>query len=256
MGFDPVTVGLGISAASSLYGAFAGNKAQKNAQNQAAQNFDFQRQAYQDSQNALNRKNAQLEGLILPMLRGGSGFNTGQDGMMQQMRGMPDGRFDTSDYFKSIKALSNQDLNDQIAAQRGQVGSLGQRFGTAQSGIEARLRERATVGLGAQYGNIGMQSFEAAQNRSQQGILGLLGILSGQQTGVGMPVPQQQIIQGQNQLPEALGNLGNMAMLYPFLKDMGGSGGNMTNSGFVPRYPSGLGTPGGIPGSLFGGIRY
>lgn len=256
MGFDPITVGLGLSAASGIYGAFAGNKANKQAQQQAGQNFDFQRQAYGDAQSALNQKNSQLESLILPMLRGGSGFNTGQDGMMQQMRGMPDGRFDTSEYFNSIRALSNQDLNDQIQAQRGQVGSLGQRFGTAQSGIEARLRERATVGLGAQYANVGLQSYEAAQNRSQNGMLGLLGLLAGRQTNAGMPVPQQQIVPTQNQLPEALGNLGNMAMLYPFLRDMQGGGGNMTNSGFVPRYPSGLGSPGGIPGSLFGGIRY
>jgi hypothetical protein len=254
MGFDPITVGLGLSAASGIYGAFAGNRNQKNAQNTANQNFGLQQQAYQQAQMAMNAKNQQLQGLILPMLNG-SGFNTGQDGMMQSMRGLPDGRFDTSSYFDAIKKLSNQDLGDQIAAQRGQVGSLGQRFGTAQSRIEAGLRERATVGLGAQYANVGLQSFEAAANRRQNNTLGLLGLLAGQQTSPGMPVPQMPIMQGQGSgVADALGNIGNMAMLYPFLKGMGGGGGGY-GGGYTPPYTGNIGG-GGIPGSLFGGIRY
>lgn len=249
MGVDPLTIGLGISAATSLWGAYQGNKAQKRSESTAAQNFDFQRQAYNDAQGALTQKNQMLQGLIMPMLNGSS-YNTGQDGMMQQMRGLPDGRPDSS-LIGSLRALSAQDLNDQISQQRGQAGSLGQRFGTAQQGIEARLRERATVGLGAQYGQIGMQEQQMQQNK----MLGLLGLLSGQPTYAGAPTPQQQILQGQNQLPGAVGDIGNLIMMYPFLRDTmgGGGGGNMTNSGLMPRMP--LGT-GGIPGSLFGGIRF
>lgn len=254
MGMDPLTIGLGLSAASGIYGAISGNKAQKNAQNTADRNFGAQQNAYQQSQEALNAKNAQLQNLILPLLNG-SGYNTGQDGMMQSMRGLPDGRFDTSSYFDAIKKLSNQDLGDQIAAQRGQVGSLGQRFGTAQSRIEAGLRERATVGLGAQYANVGLQSFEAAANRRQNNTLGLLGLLAGQQTSPGMPVPQQQFIGPQGPgLAGTLGDLGNLAMLYPFLKGMGGGGGGF-GGGYTPPFTGNIGG-GGIPGSLFGGVRF
>jgi hypothetical protein len=257
MGFDPLTIGLGLSAASSIYGAFSNNKAQKRAQNTADQNFGLQQQAYNDARGDLAAKNQQMQNLILPMLNG-SGYNTGQDGMMQSMRGLPDGRFDTSDYFNSIKALSNQDLNDQIAAQRGQVGSLGQRFGTAQSRIEAGLRERATVGLGAQYAQTGLQAFESAANRRQNNTLGLLGLLAGQQTNPGMPVPQMPIMQGgQSAGAGALGDLGNLAMLYPFLRGLGGGGGGGYGRGMTPPiFPTDLGGGRGIPGSLFGGVRY
>jgi hypothetical protein len=246
MGMDPITIGLGLGAASSIYGAVQGNRSQHAAQNVANQNFGLQQQAYNDTK----ARNMQLQNLILPMIGGnGSGFNIGQDGMMQQMRGMPDGRPDTG-YLDSMRALSNQDLNDQISAQRGAVGSLGQRFGTAQSRIEAGLRERSTVGLGATYAQAGLQAQQLQQNK----ILGLLGILSGQQQP---QVPQQQYIPPQGAgIGGAIGDIGNMAMLYPFLKGLGGGGGggNMTNAGFAGGV--GVGSGGGIPGSLFGGMRF
>lgn len=251
MGMDPVTIGLGLSAASGIYGAISNNKAQNRAQNTADQNFNFQKQAFETGQRNLEQKNQMMQGLILPMLNG-SGFNTGQDGMMQSMRGMPDGRPDPG-YLDAMRKMSMQDLSDQLGQQRGSVGSLGQRFGTAELGNEARLRERAVTGLGATYANAGLQ----ASQMQQQKVLGLLNILSGGQANTGMTAPQQQIIPQQNGIPGAVGDIGNMIMLFPFLKGMMGGGGgtpNMTNSGYAPSYPNTMGS--GIPGSLFGGVRY
>ena len=247
MGFDPLTVGLGITAASSIYNAVSGSKNAKKQQGMADQNYQRQQQAYDQANNANTQKNNMLQGLIQPLLTNGSSFNTGQDGMMQQMRGLPTGS-GGGGYLDAIRKLSAQDLGDQLSQQRGSVGSLGQRFGTAQSGIEARLRERAVTGLNAQYGQFA--------NQQQQNNLGLLSILAGQQPYVNMNTPQQQYVPQQDAFGGALGDIGNLFLLYPSLKGLQGGGGspNMTNSGFAPRQP--LGTPGGIPGSLFGGVRF
>ena len=246
MGFDPLTVGLGISAVSGIYNAFQGNKAQKAAQHTADQNYAAQQQAYGAAQSANQQHNQFLQGLIMPELNGSS-FNTGQDGMMQQMRGLPDGRIGTTGYLDAIRKLSAQDLGDQLSQQRGSVGSLGQRFGTAQGNIEARLRERAVTGLNAQYGQFAQQQ--------QQNRLGLLSLLAGQQPFVNMGVPTQTYVPPQGGgFGEALGNIGNMALLYPYLRDGAGGGGG----GTPPIISGGIGYggSGGIPGSLFGGIRF
>lgn len=253
MGVDPLTIGLGLSAASSLYGAFSQNKANKRAQDQAQQNFQAQ-QAHQKT----------LEDLVLPALqgsganidslvygRGGSDFNTGQDGLMQLLRNPdPTGaltkaasgntQFDTSKLFDAIKAQSGQDLGDQLVAARASAGSLGQRFGSAQQRMEALLRSRAVVGQNAAYTQAGQSAYESAQNRAltagnslmagKQGYAQLIGQLLGQKNqntvsllGAlnGSPVPQQQIIPQANGYPEAIGDVGNLALLYPFLKQLG-----------------------------------
>lgn len=240
MGFDPLTVGLGIGAVSGIYNAVQGSKAQKKAQNVADQNYAMQQKAYDAGQ----QRYGELRNLILPMLNG-SGYNTGQDGMMQQMRGLP------TDMISSIRALSNQDLGDQLSQARGAVGSLGQRFGTAQGNVEARLRERAITGLNSQYGNLALQLGQQQQSK----VLGLLSLLAG-----GSPqgaVPQQQFVAPQGGgFGDALGNIGNMVMLYPFLQQtMGGGGGGI---GTPPIMPGGIGygMHGGIPGSIFGGIQF
>lgn len=325
MGFDPITVGLGISAASGIYGAIAGNQANKKAEGQAAQNFDWQKQAYGDQMGYLRDRNQAVTDLITPYLksgnqgindfvygRGGSDFNTGQDGLMQMFRGGGPGyvrdpsanatlsqissqgfnidpsgalgtaasgntRFDTSALFDAIKAQSGQDLQDQLIQSRASAGSLGQRFGTAQLGNEAQLRSRAVVGQNLAYTQAGQAAWEAAQQRAlsaggtlgglsqaragtqlsatqqmlgetanentfnqqgasrQQGyasligqLLGqgsqnnsqLLGILAGLPTGLGQQAPQGQIIPQTNGYPEAIGDIGNLAMLYPFLNSM------------------------------------
>lgn len=265
MGMDPVTIGLGLSAASGIYGAISGNNAQKKQQEQAGQNFDWQRQVYQDQTGYMRGRNQQVTDLIMPYLnRGGSDFNTGQDGLMQLARGggtsdpnaiaaltraaSGNTGFDNSELFRSIKGMSDQNLGDQLVQARGAAGSLGQRFGTAQQTIESRLRERATTGLASTYAQVGQQSWENAQNRAvgagqsllqndqaNSGIrlgafnaLGqgdartnqLLGLIAGLPVNPGSPTPQQQIIPGQNQLPSAIGDIGNLAILYPFLRGM------------------------------------
>lgn len=337
MGVDPLTIGLGLSAASSIYGAVKGNQANNRAQDQAQQNLGFQQQAYADQMGYLRDRNKQVTDLILPYLqsgnqgindlvygRGGSDFNSGQDGLMQMLRGGPSyvgnpqaegilsrlgnqgfdldpsgalGRaatgntqFDTSQLFSAIKAQSAQDLNDQVLQSRAAAGSLGARFGTAQAAQEGRLRARALVGENLNMSQIGMSAFEAAQQRAltagttlgglsqaragvqagaagqllgetgaqnqfnQQGaarqvsyasligqLLGqgsqnnaqLLGILAGLPNGLGQPAPQGQIIPQTNGYPEAIGDIGNLALLYPFLSQMGGGRGAAT--GLTPN---------------------
>lgn len=290
MGFDPLTIGIGLSAASSLYGAFSQNKAANRAQDQAQQNFQAQQQGRQDLQSLilpyLNGTGSNIDDLVYgtdrrmpggaagatPLdaggggiqglfrrgfqpSRGGSDFNTGQDGLMQLLRTPdPSGaltraasgntQFDTSKLFDSIRATSNQDLGDQLAASRASAGSIGQRFGTAQLRNEALLRSRAVVGQNATYAQAGQSAFEAAQNRAltagnalmggQQGYAQLIGQLLGQKNAntssllgvlAGQPVPQQQIIPQTNGYPEAVGDIGNLALLYPFLRQLGSGGG-------------------------------
>lgn len=432
MGMDPVTIGLGMSAASGLYGAFSGNKAQGKAQDQAQQNYLAQQQWMQQQQGQLNAHNTAMSSLIMPYLQKqgqpggassgfdqflygsggapggqptGSSFNSGQDGLMQMMnRGGPgyqddpettallrrlgagtqfgtggagdvlsgiatgkqpmfDPRltssltndatqgftadpnamaamtraaggntgYDTSQAFSALKGQTQMDLNDQISQMRGQAGSLGQRFGSSMQNNEAQLRARAAVGLNSNEAAVGQQSWENSQNRALQGAsalfgnqnallglrqgaqgmlgqmsqadtaaragaagqmqnyalgqgtqalnaagaltginqnrnafaqqnaqgqlgyaqlfgqmlgqrqagqaqdqnynLGLLGMLNGQQSYLPTGAPQQQTMQGQNQLPGAIGDLGNMAMLYPFLQQMMGGGGGMSTGG-------------------------
>jgi hypothetical protein len=236
-------IGLGLGALGSVFGASQQHKAQHNAQVQADNNLRMQQQAYDAAQGALGQRNDMLQRLILPML-GGSAFNTGQDGMMQQMRGLPDGGL-----IDSIRKLSSQDLGDQLSQQRGSVGSLGQRFGTAELRNEAALRERAITGLNAQYGQLGLQE----QGLQQQKVLGLLSILAGGPTNAGVPAPQGQFIPQQGGgVGEVLGNIGNMALLYPWLTGQGQSGGTVASGGgFAPRLPT---PPILQPGGLFNGI--
>lgn len=290
MGADPLTLGLGLSAASGIYGAISGNQANKRAQGQAEQNFQWQQQVYGDQQARQRR----IEDMITPYLatsgqgiddlvggRGGSDFNTGQDGIMQLFRrgiGNVDQlgpnpaataaftdaangntRFDISKLFDSIKAQGLTDLGDQVASLRAGAGSLGQRFGSSIGNREALLRSRAVTGMNAAYTQAGQSAWEAAQARrlagaqgldqqSQQAIAaraadantrlgygGLIGNLLGQKnqntvsllgliSGMGPgQVPQQQILPQTNGYPEAFGDIGNLAMLYPFLRDLGGS---------------------------------
>lgn len=237
MGFDPLTVGLGIGAVSGIYNAFQGNKAQHNAQGVADRNFGLQQQAYDSGQ----QRYQDLRSLIMPMLSG-SGFNSGQDGMMQQMRGLPDGMID------NIRKLSSQDLNDQLSASRGATTSLGQRFGTAQGNSEAILRSRAVTGLNSQYDNLAL----ALNQQNQSKNLGLLSLLAGGPSG---QVPQMSYVPPTGGgFGDALGNIGNMVMLYPFLKGMGSGGGGGYGSGAQPgggySFGGGVGG-GGIPTSLF-----
>lgn len=292
MGVDPLTIGLGLSAASGIYSAFTQNKANNRAQDQAQQNYQAQQTNQQDLRNLvlpyLNGAGSNIDDLVygrrsslspggatdvggmtatggggLQALlrrsamgtRGGSDFNTGQDGLMQLLRSPdPSGaltraasgntQFDTSKLFDSIRAMGTQDLGDQISASRGAVGSLGQRFGTAQGRNEALLRSRAVTGMTGAYAQAGASAYEAAQNRAltagnalmggQQGYAQLIGQLLGQKNantssllGIlsGQPTPQQQIIPQTNGYPEAIGDIGNLALLYPFLRQLGGPAG-------------------------------
>lgn len=129
---------------------------------------------------------------------GTQGFNAGQDGLMQSMRsnmgidaGQPGGaagyspiqnaglntaiqnvatnapQYNTSDLFKSVNALSQNNEDRSVQQLQGSAGSLGQRFGTAMNQNEALLRSQYDVNNAANLQQIGQSSFNNAQQLQQ-----------------------------------------------------------------------------------------
>lgn len=243
MGMDPLTIGLGLSAASSLYGAFSQNKT--NSQNLAAQQG---RQTQIDQfiqpylQSGANPYSSQLmkmldggpggfkaptaydPAMVSPTAIGTQGFNTGQDSYSQLLRagGSP---FDTSSMFSALAPLDNRALTQQVAALRSSTGSLGARFGSANLTREANLRRDFLQNVGARNAGIQQQSYESAQNRMMQAAGGL------QQGGLGQMGLLAQILQG-NQNAQNQGsmfNAGQNQAWNSFMANVLGQAGGLQN---------------------------
>lgn len=116
---------------------------------------------------------------------GTQAMNAGQDALMQMMTrslqpatdpslnqnlqrlGSGTDQYDTSSLFKGIEAQSKMNLDQQVAALQGSAGSLGQRFGTAMTNAESRLRQNSLTDLNSQEQQIGMSAFNNAQAMRQ-----------------------------------------------------------------------------------------
>ena len=199
---DPVTAGVGISAASGVWGAIQGDKANKanyNAQQQRQAQIDSYIQPYLQQSQGENPYAAQL----MQMMKSGAfqgpatqqaftytpsggtqGFNTGQDSYMQMLRtgGQP---FDTSKMFSDLAPVDNRLLEQQLAQSRGATSSLGQRFGGAQLNRESNLRRDFLQNVTARNAGIQQGSYESAQQRVanaalqlQQGGLSQMGMFN------------------------------------------------------------------------------
>lgn len=202
MGMDPLTIGLGLSAAGGLYGAFNQNKT--NTQNynaqQSAAAAQTARQGQIDKyvQPFLSQGQNPFASQLMQMLNGGvggfksptpqtpftynpasynpsmvqpgtaatgtQGFNAGQDSYMQLLKsgGSP---FDTSSMFSALAPLDQRAIDQQVAQLQGSQGSLGSRFGTATADRESNLRRDFLQNITARNAGIQQQSYEAAQGR-------------------------------------------------------------------------------------------
>lgn len=253
---DPLTAGLILSAGSSLYGAYSGNKTnQKNldAAQQRQQKIEATATPY--LQNGPNQFAQMLLQSIGGSGTGTQGFNTGQDGFMQFLRRGGE-QFDNSAQFKALGAVDAANLGEQIAGLRAGAGSLGQRFGTGMNRNEALLRSTSLAQTGARNAGIASQSFESGAQRGLQAQSLLSQIISqagsfqqaqqGQNINIlsllaGQPIGQQQ----PNQLPGAAGDIGQLLMFLPFLKQSmagaggGGNGAVRPNAGpyYIPGAP-------------------
>lgn len=160
-----------------------------------------------------------VRGTGAPTPVGTEAFNPGQDALLQMMRSSPSYQantsldaalegilggkpFDTTEQFNTLGALSQQDLAQQVAGLHASAGSLGQRFGTAGQGAEARLRSTAITNLAAQRAQIAQNAY----NVNQQNILGAAGLAGGREGAMNQFV--LQALQQRAAAAQAAGQLG------------------------------------------------
>lgn len=116
-------------------------------------------------------------------LMGQSGFNAGQDALMQMLRATPQSNlnrslnatiagqgnpFDTSAMFEALGAVDTRNTNQQVAGLRAGASGLGQRFGSGMLGAETALRQGISTDINARNAGIQQGSYESAQARMLQ----------------------------------------------------------------------------------------
>lgn len=233
MGVDPLTLGLILAGGSAVGGAVSGDRA--NARNTRAQQQALAAQAHQQAlinsmaggqmqtgqnpfaQMLMARLNGGQGGFTAPtplttpnissdFVTGNQGFNSGQDALMQMIRGggQP---FDTSKQFAALAPLDQRLIDQQVAGLRGSSTSLGQRFGTATMGAERMLRGNFAQDIAARNAGIQSSAYESAQGRNlsaagqlQQGGLSQAQLLSQiAQANAGNQMQTGQFNSAQNQ---------------------------------------------------------
>jgi hypothetical protein len=134
----------------------------------------------------VSAQNIQSPGTMFAPTVGTSQFNAGQDGLLQMMRrdlgravdpelsrnleqiGAGGTLFDNSDVFRSLGALDQRQINEQVGQLQGSAGSLGERYGTALATNEANLRRDALQNLQARNAQLASGSWEQMQARRLQ----------------------------------------------------------------------------------------
>jgi hypothetical protein len=154
---------------------------------------------------------------------GTSGFNAGQDGLLQMMRrdvgaqrdGSIDpmlqagtGQFDNSKLFASLAPQDAQLLDEQTNALRGSAGSFGQRFGSQMMKNEGMMREQFANNIAARNAGIVQQSFESSANRNLQAA----GVQAGREQFFGQQPMQNAQLQLQAAQAAQQGGLGLAGM--------------------------------------------
>lgn len=164
----------------------------------------------------------------------GSGFNTGQDALMQSLRTDPTAKsnqalqgiiegggnpFDTTQMFRALGVIDQRNTDSAVAQTRAGSSGLGQRFGSYMARQEGSMRQQANENAAARNAQIQMSSYGDAQQRLLAGI----GQLSGneqfaaqnrlaaagqlQQGGLGAAGLQLQGVGQNNQAQQALAAL-------------------------------------------------
>lgn len=159
-----------------------------------------------------NRETRRRENFLTPYLNQdfmarlqapGSGFNTGQDALMQMLRAGPTSvaetnlnqlattgsPFDTTEVFKTLTNLDDRQRKKALADVRATTGGLGQRFGSAMVREEGDILSQLLDQSSARNAQIAMGSHEAAQgrrltatgqlNQREQLLAGIANMLSG-----------------------------------------------------------------------------
>lgn len=216
---DPLTLGVLGSAGASLYGAISGGNAQNKAIKQQQDRYNqlsgmvqgqmqtgtnpyadmitkFAQGLGSSPASTYSATNAQAPGEVdINKILTGSGYNTGQDSMLQLMRrqltptqdpslqagiarqASGNTAFDNTDLFKALAPMDQFGIQQQVDALHGQARSLGQLAGGPMQNAEALLRSQMASSIGARNAGIQQQSYESAQQRAMQG----LGLQAGQE---------------------------------------------------------------------------
>lgn len=178
---DPISMAaLALGAGSQIWGAFGQNRA---AREQASFQNRMRRQLLGQRSTGPSEYETMLQSLF---------FNSGQDGILQQMRNGPEDQvqqdvinmlmgitetgnpFDTSEMFKALETQDARTRDDSVATLRAGTSGLGQRFGSAAGGAEADLLAQLADQTALRNAGIQMQSYESAQGRRQQAAGGVL----------------------------------------------------------------------------------
>lgn len=249
MGVDPLTMGLLLAGGSQVAGAIGGDRA--NARNTRAQQQALAAQAHQQAlinssaqgmmqqgqnpfaQMLMARLNGGPGGFTAPtaltaptissdFVTGNKGFNSGQDALMQMIRGSGQ-PFDTSKQFAALAPLDQRLIDSQVAGLRGSSTSLGQRFGTATMGSERMLRGNFAQDIAARNAGLQSSAYESAQGRNmsaagqlQQGGLSQASLLAQiAQANAGNQIQTGQFNSAQNQaynqfISQVLGQAGGL----------------------------------------------
>lgn len=258
---DPATIailgGTLFQGLGSLFGAGSQNRAQERALRAAQERWNT---LFGLIQPRLGQEAGQGEQILLDILQnnafdaeqffGSEEWNTGQDALMQMLRADPT---DTAEMFEAWEPLERRALDNALADAWGGASGLGQRFGSAMLREEGRVRGEAAENAAARRQQAAVGLEESAQARALQAaqILGnqelsagqlILQSLAQQLSGAqalagaeaqrgGIDAQLLSILAGQpiastgpNAYPGAMGQIGQLTMLLPFIFQLMGGG--------------------------------
>lgn len=214
-----VGAGMGVQALGSLWSSYNQQKAANVANQRQQQLLDQARGMQINGPSSIEQQILQLfsgtqgQGQYTPQLTdfnsllSGTGYNAGQDAMMQMLRATPgtqvdkslnavlEGQgnpFDTSRMFDALHRMDQTGIAQQVAGLQGSSSGLGQRFGSSMLQAQNNLRQNAQNQIGARDAGIQQSSYEAAQGRMLQAAQQLTGR---EQFNTGMQANLAQLLQ-------------------------------------------------------------
>lgn len=251
---DPATIailgGSLLQGLGGIFGASSQDKAQERALRAAQERWNT---LFGLIQPRLGQEAGQGEQILMDILAnnsfdaeqffGSEEWNTGQDALMQMLRADPT---DSAEMFEAWEPLERRALNNALSEAWGQSSGLGQRFGSAMLREEGRVRGEAAENAAARRTQTVVGLEESARDRSLQAanILGNQELSAGQlilqalaqriggaqalagaeANRAGADAQLLSILAGQpisstgaSAMPGAIGNIGQLAMMLPFI---------------------------------------
>ena len=210
---------MGLQALGSLWGAHSQQQAANTANQRQQGILDAAKGMQVNGPSSVEQQLLQLfggtqgQGQYTPQLTdfnsllSGTGYNAGQDAMMQMLRATPgtqvdkslnavlEGQgnpFNTSGMFDALHKMDQTGIAQQVAGLQGSSTGLGQRFGSSMLQAQGNLRQNAQNQIGARDAGIQQGSYEAAQGRMMQAAQQLTGR---EQFNTGMQANLAQLLQ-------------------------------------------------------------